>query len=67
MLLVLFNLHSEYLTKEALGGFGEFKIGQVFCSVKYSDDLMMLAKEEAALQGIIEGRYCGMEMNVGKN
>jgi len=24
---ILFNLHSEYLTKEALEGFGDFKIG----------------------------------------
>jgi len=26
LLLILFNLYSEYLTKEALEGFGDFKI-----------------------------------------
>jgi hypothetical protein len=34
---ILFNLYSEYLTKEALEGFGDFKIeGQVICTVKYA-------------------------------
>jgi hypothetical protein len=34
---ILFNLYSEYLTKEALEGFGDFKIGQVIRHVKYAD------------------------------
>jgi len=39
--------------------------------VKYTDDLMLLGKEEAVLQGVIErlieiGRCCGIEMNVEK-
>ena len=44
------NLHSEYLTKESLEGFGDFKVGQVICTVKYADDLVLLAKEETVLQ-----------------
>jgi hypothetical protein len=37
---ILFNLYSEYLTKEALEWFGDFKIGgQVIPTVKYVDDL----------------------------
>jgi hypothetical protein len=70
---ILFNLYSEYLTKEALEGFGDFKIGgQVICTVKYADDLMLLAREEKVLQGMIDrlieiGRSYGMEMNVEKN
>jgi hypothetical protein len=28
---ILFNFYSEYLTKEALEWFGDFKIGQVIC------------------------------------
>jgi hypothetical protein len=40
--------------------------------VKYADDLVLLAREEMVLQGIIErlteiGRRYGMEMNVEKN
>jgi hypothetical protein len=40
--------------------------------VKYADDHVLLAKEERALQGMIDrlteiGRYYGMEFNVGKN
>ena len=72
MLPILFTLYSEYLTKEALEGFGDFKIGgQIIHTVRYADDLVLLAKEEAVLQGMIEriieiGRCCGMEMNVEK-
>jgi hypothetical protein len=63
---ILFNLYSEYLTKEALEGFGDFKTGgQVIRTVKYADDLVLLAKEETVLQGMIGRlteivRYCGM-------
>jgi hypothetical protein len=69
---ILFNLYSEYLTKEALEGFGDFKIGgQVILTVKYADDLVLLAKEETVLQGMIDrlieiGRRYGMAMNVEK-
>jgi hypothetical protein len=69
---IIFNVYSKYLTKEALEGFPDFKIqGQVICTVKYADDLVLLAKEETVLQGmtnrLIEtGRRYGMEMNVEK-
>jgi len=69
---ILFNLYSEYLTKEALEGLEDFKIGrQIIHTVKYADDLVLLAKEENVLQDIIDklteiGRCYGMEMNVEK-
>jgi len=47
---ILFNLYNEYLTKEAVKGFGDFKIGgQIIHTVKYADDLVLLAKEEMLL------------------
>jgi hypothetical protein len=42
----LFNEYSEYLTTEALEGFGDFKIGEVMRTVKYADDLVLLAREK---------------------
>jgi hypothetical protein len=52
---ILFNLYSEYLTKEAPGGYGDFKIGgQAIRTVKYADDLVLLAKEETVLQGMVD-------------
>jgi len=45
---ILFNIHSEHLPKKALEGFGDFKIGQVICTVKYKDDIVLLQKEETA-------------------
>jgi hypothetical protein len=68
--LIMFNVYSEYLNKEALEGFGDFKIGrQVIGTVKYADDLVLLAGEETLLQGVVDrlseiGRRYGMEMNV---
>jgi hypothetical protein len=65
-------LYSKYLTKEAFQGFGDFKIGgQVIHTVKYADDLVLLAKEKVVLQGMIArvieiGRCYGKEMNVEK-
>jgi len=70
--LILFNLYSEYLTKEALEGFGDFKIeGQVIYTVQYTDDTELMATEEAVLQGVIKiqtenGRCYEMEMNEEK-
>jgi hypothetical protein len=66
---ILFNLYSEYLTKEAFEGFGDFKIRQVIRTVKYADDLVLLAREEKVLQDMVDtlietGRRYGMEMNV---
>jgi hypothetical protein len=69
---ILFNLYSEYLTKEALEGFGDFKIGEhIIRTVKYANDLVLLAKEETVLQGMVDrliefGRRYGREMNVDK-
>ena len=69
---ILFNLYSECLTKEALEGFGDFKIsGQITQSLKYADNLVLLAKEEKVLQVMIDklieiGGCYGMEMNVEK-
>ena len=45
---------------------------QIFHTVKYADDLVLLAKEEKVLQDIIDklieiGRRYGMEMNVERN
>ena len=51
---ILFNLYSEFLTKEALDGLGDFNIGgQIIQTVKYADDLVLMAKEEKVLQGMI--------------
>ena len=66
------NLYSEYLTKEAFEGLGDFEIGgQIIHTVKYADDLVLLTKEEKVLQDTIDklieiGRCFGMEMNVEK-
>jgi hypothetical protein len=47
---ILFNLRSEYCTKGALEGTGDFKIrGKVIRTVKYVDGLVLLAKGEAVL------------------
>jgi hypothetical protein len=64
--------HNPYLTKEALEGLGDYKIGgQIIHTAKYADDLVLLAKEEKVLQDMIDklieiGRCCGMEMSVEK-
>jgi hypothetical protein len=60
------------VTNKALEGFGDFKIGgQEIRTVKYANDLVLLAEEETVLQGTIDklteiGRWCGIEMNVDK-
>ena len=69
---IVFNSYSEYLTKEALEGIGDFKIGwQISQTVKYADDIVLLAKEEKVLQDMIDklteiGRCYGIEINVKK-
>jgi len=69
---ILFTLYSECLTKETLEEFGDSKIGgKIIQTVKYADDLVLLAKEEKVLQDMIDklieiGRRYGMEMNVEK-
>jgi hypothetical protein len=73
LLRILFNLYSEYLTKDAFEGFGVFKLGgQAFCSVKCADDLVQLTEEETVLQGTIDkltvtGRCYGIEINEEKS
>ena len=52
---ILFKLYSECLAKEALEGFRDFKIGgKIVHTVKYADDLVLLAKEEKVLQDMID-------------
>ena len=69
---ILFNLYSECLIKQAVEGFGDFKIGgDVICTVKYADDFVLLSKEEAVLQGTTDRlheieRCYRMEMNAKK-
>ena len=50
---ILFYLSSEYLIKEALESSGNLKIGLLICIVKCADDLVLLAKEEMLLHGMI--------------
>jgi hypothetical protein len=51
---MLFIIHGEYLTKKDMEGFGNLKIGQVIRTVKYADDLVLLAQKETVLQGMID-------------
>jgi len=52
---VVFNFYSECLTKEALDGFGDFNSGgQIIRTVKYADDLVLMAKEKTVLQDMID-------------
>jgi hypothetical protein len=47
ILYTFLNLYSECLTKVALEGFGDFKIGgKIIHTLKYADDLVLLAKEK---------------------
>jgi hypothetical protein len=46
-------LYSEELTKKAPEWVEDFVIGEVIRTVKYADGLVILAKEETALQGMI--------------
>jgi hypothetical protein len=64
--------YSEYLTKEAVEGFGDCKIGQVTRTMKYADNLVLLSEEEEVLQGTTErlidtGICYGVERNLLKN
>jgi hypothetical protein len=48
------TLYSENCAKEAVAGTGNFKIGgKVIRCVKYADGLVLLAKEELAVQRMI--------------
>jgi len=72
LLLSLFNLYGQYVTKKVLEGYGDFKVGgQIIHTVKYADKLVLLAKEEMVLYSMTVrlaeiGRCYEMEMNVEK-
>ena len=52
---ILFNLYSECLTEGAVDGLGDFKVGgQIIQTVKYADELVLMAKEETVLQGMVD-------------
>jgi len=38
-------IYCKYLTNEALEGSGDFKVGKVIGTVKYTDGFVILAKE----------------------
>ena len=66
-------MYSEYLNRDARESFGDFIIGgQVIRTVKYTVDLVLLAKKEVLLQVMIErliieiGRCYVLEINVEK-
>jgi hypothetical protein len=49
------QLDRKCLSKENREGFGDFKVGEyIIRSVKYADDLVLLAKQERVLRGITE-------------
>ena len=51
---ILFSPYSQHLTKQALNGFGNFKIrGKVICNTKYTNYLVVLAKEETMAHSMI--------------
>ena len=60
------QLYCECLTKDALDGLGDFSIGgHIIQTVKYADDLTLMAKEETVLHVMINklieiGRCYGM-------
>jgi hypothetical protein len=61
-------LYSECLTKEALEGFGDFKIGgQVLHTVKNVDSLVQLANEETVLQGMTDQTNLNLKMSWSEN
>jgi hypothetical protein len=47
--LIILHAYREYLTKKAPEGFGDFKTPEVIHTVKYVDDLVLLANEETGL------------------
>jgi hypothetical protein len=63
------RLEQEF-DKEAVEGLRDFKIGgQIINTVRYADDLVLVAKEETILQSMINklievGRGYGMDINV---
>jgi hypothetical protein len=68
----VFQWYSKYLTNEALEGFGDLKIGgQVILTVKYANDLLLMAMAETVMVCMIDtmneiGRCEGREKDVEK-
>lgn len=69
----LFNLYGEWLAREALKGCGNFRIGgRLINTIKYADDLVVLARNQRQLQYMMNrlvetGRKYGMEINIEKS
>jgi hypothetical protein len=61
--MILFNSYSKYLTKEALQGFGDIKIGHIICTMKNADYVVLLGMIERLTE---TGRCYEMEINVDK-
>jgi hypothetical protein len=62
-------LYGECCTGEDLEGFKDLKIGKIIRTMKYADELVLLAKEETVLQSMTDrlietGRCYRMEINV---
>jgi len=56
--LILFDLYSEYCTKEALAGFGDFKVRvQVICTLQHADDLVRLAKKKQCCRASLKDLF----------
>lgn len=51
---ILFNVYSEGLNKEALEGVERLQNRQTIRTVKFVDDLVVLAKAETVLQGMTD-------------
>ena len=70
---ILFRLYSKCLTTEALVVLGGVNFGgQIIQILKYADELVVMAKDETVLHGMIEklietGSCYVMEMNAKKN
>jgi hypothetical protein len=53
--VILFDLCSKYLAKAAVEVFGDFQRGgQIIRTIKYTDDLVLLAMGQMVAKGIIE-------------
>jgi len=53
LLLILFNWYSEYITKEALEGFGDLG-GQAIRTVKYADYLVLCPRNKRYYRVLLE-------------
>jgi hypothetical protein len=60
MLRVTNSIQFIEVTKDAPEGFGDFKTGEVICTVKNAGDLVLLAKKGMMLQSMI-GRLIEIE------